>query len=97
MLKSSYEKVLANKSTQVDDYDPFPIDAAGQDLGIQNYEPSFKPRNQTGAVFGFGFDIKLNPGAFLFLRHSRFSFNDKNFAETNIKGSETTLEIKINL
>ena len=97
VLKSSYEKVLANKSTQVDDYDPFPIDAAGQDLGIQNYEPSFKPRNQTGAVFGFGFDIKLNPGAFLFLRHSRFSFSDKNFAETNIKGSETTLEIKINL
>ena len=97
VLKSSYERVLANKSTQLDDYDPFPIDATGQDLGVKNYEPSYKPRNQTGVVNGFGFDIKLNDGAFLFLRHSQFSFKDKNFAETNIKGSETTLEIKINL
>ena len=97
VLKSSYERVLANKSTQLDDYDPFPIDATGQDLGVKNYEPSYKPRNQTGVVNGFGFDIKLNDGAFLFLRHSQFSFKDKNFAETNIKGSETNLEIKINL
>ena len=45
---------------------------------------------------GFGFDIQLHDGAFLFLRHSRFSFKDKNFLETNIKGSETTIELKIN-
>ena len=97
VLKSAYEMVLANNSTELDNYDPFPIDATGQDLGIQNYIPSYKARNQTGQIFGLGFDIKLNDGAFLFLRHSQFKFNDKNYAETNIKGSETTLEIKINI
>ena len=97
VLKSAYERVLANNSTELDNYDPFPIDATGQDLGIQNYIPSYKARNQTGQIFGLGFDIKLNDGAFLFLRHSQFKFNDKNYAETNIKGSETTLEIKINI
>ena len=49
-----------------------------------------------GAGLGFGLDIQLHDGAFLFLRHSRFSFKDKNFIETNIKGSETTIELKIN-
>ena len=97
VLMSAYERVLANNSTELDNYDPFPIDATGQDLGIQNYIPSYKARNQTGQIFGLGFDIKLNDGAFLFLRHSQFKFNDKNYAETNIKGSETTLEIKINI
>jgi hypothetical protein len=97
VLKSAYERVLANNSTELDNYDPFPIDATGQDLGIQNYIPSFRARNQTGQIFGLGFDIKLNDGAFLFLRHSQFKFNDKNYAETNIKGNETTLEIKINI
>jgi len=38
----------------------------------------------------------LNEGAYLFLRHSNFHYYDKNFSATNIKGSETTLELKIN-
>ena len=68
----------------------------GVDLGEQGYTPSYKPRDQTGQIFGLGIDVQLNDGAFLFLRHSRFSFKDKNFIETNIKGSETTIELKIN-
>ena len=96
VFKHGFERVIANSSTNVDDYDPFPIDATGQDLGIINYIPSFKPRNQIGNIFGFGVDIKLLNGAYLFLRHSQFSFEDKNFAETNIRGSESTIELKIN-
>ena len=96
VFKHGFERVIANSSTNVDDYDPFPIDATGQDLGIINYIPSFKPRNQIGNIYGFGVDIKLLNGAYLFLRHSQFSFEDKNFAETNIRGSESTIELKIN-
>jgi hypothetical protein len=96
VLKHGYEHVITNNSTDLDNYDPFPIDATGQDLGVQNYSPSYKPRNQKGNLFGFGFDVKIRDGAFLFLRHTQFKFKDKNFAETNIKGSETSLEIKIN-
>ena len=101
VLKHGLERVIASGSTELDVEDPFPAgDYSGQvpgwDPGIINHTPSFKPRNQTGTLFGFGFDIQLHDGAFLFLRHTRFNYKDKNFAETNIKGSETTLELKIN-
>jgi hypothetical protein len=96
VLKHGLERVIASGSTELDSYDPFPIDAAGQDLGLESYTPSFKPRNQTGVLLGFGLDIQIHDGAFLFLRHTQFKFEDANFAETNIKGSETTLELKIN-
>ena len=96
VLKHAYERVVASNKTELDTYDPFPISALGDDLGVEGYTPSLKARNQYGQIFGLGLDIQLNDGAFLFLRHSRFSFEDKNFAETNIRGSETTIELKIN-
>ena len=96
VLKHAFERVIASNKTELDTYDPFPIDALGVDLGEQGYSPSLKARNQFGQIIGLGFDIQVSDGAFLFLRHSRFSFEDKNFAETNIKGSETTIELKIN-
>jgi len=96
VFKHAIERVVASNKTELDTYDPFPISALGVDLGEQGYLPTYKPRDQTGQIFGLGVDIQLHDGAFLFLRHSRFSFKDKNFIETNIKGSETTIELKIN-
>jgi phage-related protein len=96
VLKHAYERVVASKKTELDTYDPFPINPLGVDLGEEGYTPSLRARNQFGRIFGLGLDVQVSEGAFLFLRHSRFSFEDKNFAETNIKGSETTIELKIN-
>ena len=96
VLKHALERVMASNETELDTYDPFPINALGVDLGEENYTPTFKPRSQAGQIIGFGLDIQVHEGAFLFLRHNRFSFKDKNFIETNIKRSETTIELKIN-
>jgi len=96
VLKHAFERVIASNKTELDTYDPFPINALGADLGEEGYTPSFKARDQVGQILGFGLDIQVHEGAFLFLRHSQFSFKDKNFAETNIRGSETTIELKIN-
>ena len=94
VFKYGVERVLGNEFTDIDDTDPYPNDNT---WGVtEDYIPSFKPRDQFGNILGFGFDIKLNEGAYLFLRHSNFHYYDKNFSATNIKGSETTLELKIN-
>jgi hypothetical protein len=94
VFKYGLERVLGNEFTDIDDTDPYPTDNT---WGVtEEYIPSFKPRDQFGNVVGFGFDIKLNDGAYLFLRHSAFHYYDKNFSATNIKGSESTLELKIN-
>ena len=94
VFKYGIERVLGNEFTDIDDTDPYPNDNS---WGVtEDYIPSFKPRDQFGNLIGFGFDIKLNEGAYLFLRHSNFHYYDKNFSATNIKGSETTLELKIN-
>ena len=94
VFKYGIEKVLGNKYTDIDDDDPYPDDAT---WGVtEDYIPSFKPRDQFGNLLGFGFDIKLNEGAYLFLRHAAFHYYDKNFSATNIKGSESTIELKIN-
>ena len=94
VCKYGLERVLGNKYTDIDDTDPYPTDNT---WGVtENYIPSYKPRNQFGDLLGFGFDIKLNDGAYLFLRHAAFHYYDKNFSATNIKGTETTLELKIN-
>ena len=94
VCKYGLERVLGNKYTDIDDTDPFPTDNT---WGVtEDYIPSYKPRNQFGDLLGFGFDIKLNDGAYLFLRHAAFHYYDKNFSATNIKGTETTLELKIN-
>ena len=99
VLKYGLERVLGNEYTDIDDSDPYDEEYSGDALIYFNekeYDPSFKPRNQFGNFIGFGFDIKLNDGAYLFLRHSAFHFYDKNFEATNIKGSESTIELKIN-
>ena len=94
VFKYGIERVLGNKYTDIDDTDPYPDDAT---WGVtEDYIPSFKPRDQFGNLLGFGFDIKLNEGAYLFLRHAAFHYYDKNFSATNIKGSESTIELKIN-
>ena len=94
VFKYGLERVLGNEFTDIDDTDPYLTDNT---WGVtEEYIPSFKPRDQFGNVVGFGFDIKLNDGAYLFLRHSAFHYYDKNFSATNIKGSESTLELKIN-
>ena len=94
VFKYGIERVLGNEFTDIDDTDPYPSDNT---WGVtEDYIPSFKARNQFGNIVGFGFDVKLNEGAYLFLRHSNFHYYDKNFSATNIKGSETTLELKIN-
>ena len=94
VFKYGLERVLGNEFTDIDDTDPYPNDNT---WGVtEDYVPSFKPRDQFGNIIGFGFDIKLNEGTYLFLRHSNFHYYDKNFSATNIKGSETTLELKIN-
>ena len=94
VCKYGLERVLGNKYTDIDDTDPYPTDNT---WGVtEDYIPSYKPRNQFGDLLGFGFDIKLNDAAYLFLRHAAFHYYDKNFSATNIKGTETTLELKIN-
>ena len=94
VFKHATERVICNEFTDFDDKDPYPNDNS---WGVtENYEPSFKSRNQYGKIIGAGIDIKLNDGAYLFLRHSYFHFFDENFSATNIKGSESTFELKIN-
>ena len=94
VLKYGVERVLGNRYTDVDNADPYPLDNT---WGVtEDYIPSYKPRNQFGNFLGLGFDIKLNEGAYLFLRHAAFHYYDKSFSATNIKGSESTIELKIN-
>ncbi|MDG1718977.1 MAG: hypothetical protein P8H17_04035, partial [Flavobacteriales bacterium] len=94
VFKYGIERVLGNKYTDIDDTDPYPNDNT---WGVtEDYIPSYKPRDQFGNLLALGFDIKLNEGAYLFLRHAAFHYYDKNFSATNIKGSESTIELKIN-
>lgn len=94
VFKYGIERVLGNMYTDIDDTDPYPTDNT---WGVaEDYIPSYKPRDQFGNLLGFGLDIKLNEGAYLFLRHAAFHYYDKNFSATNIKGSESTIELKIN-
>jgi hypothetical protein len=96
VFKYGIERVLGNKYTDIDDTDPYPDDDKWDVPENYDYIPSFKPKDQFGNLLGFGFDIKLNEGAYLFLRHAAFHYYDKNFSATNIKGSESTIELKIN-
>lgn len=94
VFKHGFERVVGNKYTDIDDTDPYPSDNT---WGVtEKYIPTYKPRNQFGHLFGFGFDVKLNDGAYLFIRHNFYKYYDKNFSATNIQGSESTLELKIN-
>ena len=94
VFKYGIERVVGNEFTDVDDTDPYPTDNTWG--VVEDYVPTYKPRDQYGKLLGFGFDIKLSEGAYLFLRHSAFHYYDKHFTATNIKGSESTIELKIN-
>ena len=94
VFKHATERVICNELTDIDYTDPYPTD---NEWGVnENYVPSLKPRDQYGQIIGGGVDIKLKSGAYLFFRHSFFHFYDKNFSATNIKGTESTVELKIN-
>jgi hypothetical protein len=91
--KYGLERVVGNQFTDLDDTDPYPADNT---WGVtEDYIPSMKPRDQYGKQLGFGLDLKLNEGAYLYLRHTAYHYYDLNFSATNIKGSESTLELKI--
>lgn len=92
--KYGLERVIGNQYTDIDDTDPFPADNT---WGVtEDYIPSMKPRDQYGKQLGVGLNLKLNDGAYLYLRHTAYHYYDLNFSATNIKGSESTLELKIN-
>ena len=92
--KYGIEKIIANDYTLIDDTDPYPNDFQ---WGVEeDYLMSYSPKNHTNKVLGLGFDIKIKNGTYLFFRHSNYKIWDKNFRATNIKASETTIELKIN-
>ena len=94
VFKCAKERVICNEYTDLDDSDPYPNDVSWGETDI--YEPSYKPKNQFGTIIGGGLDVKIKNGAYLFLRHSYFKYYDKNFSATDIKGTESTIELKIN-
>lgn len=53
------------------------------------------PVNQTGILYGLGLDIQLAKNTNLYLRRRWFSQIDKSFVQDNIKGTETTIELKL--
>jgi hypothetical protein len=57
--------------------------------------PNGKPMDQIGIYYGFGFDISLTPSAGIYLRHRWFDYKDKNFTLDQLKGYESSLELKI--
>lgn len=94
VFKHATERIKCNDMTDIDYKDPYPNDISWGENS--DYVPSMKPRDQYGQIFGGGLDIQLKSGAYLFLRHTFFHFYDKNFSATNIKGTESTIELKIN-
>ena len=53
------------------------------------------PLNQTSTHIGLGMDFILTENSGLFLRHRRFTQKGESFTLDDIKGSETTIELKI--
>ena len=53
------------------------------------------PIDQTSTMIGAGLDVKLSPNSGVYIRHRRFSQIDENFKGDEIKGTETTIELKI--
>jgi hypothetical protein len=51
--------------------------------------------NQTGKLFGLGLDIHLSKNTNLYLRRRWMSQVDQSFVQDNIKGTETTIELKL--
>jgi hypothetical protein len=56
--------------------------------------PEQLPRNQTNTLIGVGFDCQIGDNAMLFLRHNMYSYDDPNFIDNDLKGTETMVELK---
>jgi hypothetical protein len=52
-------------------------------------------RDQVGKSIGAGLDILLSNSANIYFRQRWFSFEDRNFAQEQFKGQESTIELKI--
>jgi hypothetical protein len=53
------------------------------------------PVDQTGKLVGLGLDIHISKNTNLYLRRRWFSQIDNSFLQDNIKGTETTIELKL--
>ncbi len=53
------------------------------------------PVNQTGKLFGLGLDLAVSKSTNLYIRRRWFSQQDLSFVLDNIKGTETTIELKL--
>ncbi|OYU97508.1 MAG: hypothetical protein CFE21_04230 [Bacteroidetes bacterium B1(2017)] len=53
------------------------------------------PVNQEGRLFGLGLDMNISKNTNLYFRRRWFSEVDKSFVKDNIKGTETTIELKL--
>ena len=77
-----------------DDYD-----LEGTQIAAANYEGAARPiignLRQQSERFGIGLDVDLSPNSGLYIRHKRFYQQDLNFSMDDIRGTETTLELKI--
>ena len=56
--------------------------------------PEQLPRNQTNALVGVGFDCRIGSNAMMFMRHNMYRYQDPNFIDNDLKGTETMLELK---
>lgn len=53
------------------------------------------PINQESNLFGLGLDLAISKNTNLYIRRRWFSQEDKSFVKDNIKGTETTIELKL--
>jgi predicted transcriptional regulator with HTH domain len=51
--------------------------------------------NQESNLFGLGLDLAIAKNTNLYFRRRWFSQEDKSFVKDNIKGTETTIELKL--
>lgn len=53
------------------------------------------PVNQEGTLYGFGIDYRISNNTYLYARNRWFNQQDKSFLKDQIKGTETTIELKV--
>lgn len=87
-------RVEVNEGSTFEDYD-----LEGSAIAAANYDGAVRPvegnLRQQSESFGVGLDIDLSDNAGLYLRHKRFYQQDLNFSMDEIRGTETTIELKI--
>ena len=74
-------------------------DLEGTQIAAASYEGAARPiignLRQQSESFGIGLDVDLSPNSGLYIRHKRFYQQDLNFSMDDIRGTETTVELKI--